>query len=617
MFWETNRQALLQAKPSQQALQTALEKVAPTSDIELIATEDEDYTLLYRGVPLHAVSGALKEAREISGAQCRPGLGRVHLVLGIGLGYLMEAVYRQSPGNIVVYEPDAALLRFVLDNVDLTEYLASGRITLATSPGELLETLHPLMAGEDPLDILITQGYAVLLAPNIPPLMEQLFALADERLRDYRTGKHFHLQWIRQFFQNLPYFPQTIPFEALADRFPNRPALIVGRGPSLDGALEAIRYHAGSMVLIAAGGALHRLNDAGIIPDFAVFYDANGMREQLHGLPDSFLSQITFLVNAFTEPCCFIAPSQNKVLFFPQNGEALAEWLKDCQSFGETTPLDKPLLLEGGGTVSLVALQAALAMRCNPIALVGQDLAFPGNRVYAGGIPLTTDEQGRMALPQSETLYTAPEALTTVTGQSGEPLPALKAYAGFIRHFERIAAAHPETRLLNASLGGAKLNGYALTSIEKLAKDFPRIEKTAFPPLLESTTGQATLSFSALALRTGLTRLKDTLQQAIRLHMEILENHTDNSPARRELFEFLNAHPLVSHCLMFEMMDTQRQYDPNAASPEAIARNRQLLRQNTQQCLNLLQNQLLPWVLEAEQQLTTGNYAHSPLPGSR
>ncbi len=614
MFWETNRQALLQAKPSQLALLAALEKVAPTSDIELITTEDEDYTLIYRGIPLHAASGALKEAREISNSQCRPGLGRVHLVLGMGLGYLMEAVYQQSPGNIVVYEPDASLLRFVLDNVDLSEYLSSGRIALATSPGELLKTLHPLMAGEDPLDILVTQGYAAVLAPAIPSLMEQLFALADERLRDYQTGQHFHLQWIRQFFQNLSYFPQAIPFEALAERFPNRPALIIGRGPSLDGALEAIHAHAGSMVLIAAGGALRRLHEAAIVPDFAVFYDANGMREQLHGLPDSFLGQIIFLVNVFTEPCCFTAQAKSKVLFFPQNGEAMAEWLKNCQSIGENS---KSLLLEGGGTVSLLALQAALAMRCNPVALVGQDLAFPGNRVYAGGIPIATDAQGRMALPQSETLYTAPEALTTVTGQNGEPLPALKAYAGFIRHFERIAAAHPETRLLNASLGGARLDGYALTTIEALAKDFPPIEKTAFPPLRESPAEQATASLSDLALRTGLTRLKNTLQQAIRLHKEILENHTDASPASRELFEFLNAHPLVSHCLMFEMMDTQRQYDPNAASPEAIARNRQLLRQNTKNCLDILQNQLLPWVLEAEQQLTTDNYAHSPLPGSR
>lgn len=605
MYWQQNAQAL---QSSQQAdLVQRLAQTTATTRVQLAETATGDYTLAYQGVYLHHTQGATLEAKQIIAQHCRAALGRAHLILGIGLGYLLEATYQHSPGQIVIYESDLPLLKFVLDNVDLSEYLGSGRVSLTTTTSETLNALHPHVATEDPLDILVTPGYVSLLHQEIPDLMAILLQMVEERIRDFKTGQHFHQQWTRQFFQNLPYFSQTLPFSEISAAYQGKPALIIGRGPSLDAAISELQTLSDSMVLIAAGSALHRLYQANITPDFTVFYDANGMKAQLHGLPDSYLQAITFLISPFTESVCFQAPSRAKVLCYPQNGEAFAEWLK--AAIPNNPSLASPLVLEGGGTVSLIAMQMAQALQSSHIILIGQDLAFPNNQVYAGGIAVQQDEQGRLALSQQADLYTAPEAMTVVKGQNNQDLPALKAYAGFIRHFERLAEENAKATkpalLYNASLGGAAIEGYTLQPLSTFQSQF-----SAFKPLAghaQVALWKTPSELSKEPLRLALSKLKQDMQYAIELHAATmpgnltLTNHSADT--RQQLFEFLNQHPLISHFLMFEMMNTQQRYNPKATTNEAITANLQLLQQGTRNCIEILQSQILPILIQTEIEL--------------
>lgn len=599
MFLEKNCQALVQANPNPPVWVECLKAQASDAiNLQLVTTEAGDYSLHYKNTLLHSPHGAAAEARHVVLTNCRPSLDRVHLILGLGLGYVLEATFEHSPGNIVVYEPDVALLAFILDNVDLSDYLASGRVWLVTNLSELLALLPPLVIGEDPLDVIATPGYASLLATDIPVLMDNLFKLAEERLRDYRTGQYFHNQWIQQFFQNVPFFADTLPWDEWSINYSGKPALIIGRGPSLDAAMEDIRTLASSMTLIAVGGALHRLHEAGITPDLALFYDAEGMQEQLHGLPASYLENITFLVSPFTMACCFEAPAKAKVLFFPKSGEEFAAWL--------TPALGSPLILEGGGTVSLIALQAAMAIQANPIVLIGQDLAFPNQQVYAGGIPLQTDEQGRMSLPKSNTLFTAPSTLTEVEGQNGERLTTQKSFAGFIRHFERIAQANAQQEkpitLINASLGGAQINGYALHPLSSLRQQLsPQLSLWKPSDTERTTSGAQSHSHSSDSLRQQLTHLRSQLTQAIALHQNVLTELSQS--AQQHLLDFLNAHPLISHFLLFETLDTRRQYNPKPATPAEIEQNNRLIQQSAERSVSFLRDEILPWIATAERRL--------------
>jgi len=611
MYWSQNAQAL--SNQQQLELLQILEQTTPTQNATLSQTTAGDFTLLYRDVYLHNPQGAVSEASLITQKHCKPAIGRAHLILGIGLGYLVEAVYQHSPGQLIVYEPDLNLLKFVLENVDLSEYLNSGRMTITNNISQMLAALREYTASEDPLDILVIPGYAQLLHAEIPPLMDAIFQMVEERIRDFKTGQHFHQQWTRQFFQNLPYFPQTAPFSAIQEVYSGKPALIIGRGPSLDQALEDIAILKDSMTLIAAGSALHRLHQANITPDMAVFYDANGIREQLHGLPEAYLREIIFIISPFTETLCFQAPSKAKVLCYPENGEDFAQWLQNTQI--SNPAFTAPLLLEGGGTVSLLAMQLAQRLQSKSVILIGQDLAFPNNQAYAGGIAVKQDTQGRLALERQANLFSAPEAMTTVQGQDGQPLAALKAYASFIRHFERMAEENqkqPEPiSLYNASIGGAAIQGYLLKPLAEFRNQFAPFQH---PRNWSEITAFSNDAYETQAedLRHAISRLKQDLYQALALH-EALSSQAESSAqeAKQALYNLLNQNGLISHFLLFEMLHVQQNYHPNPQNETQITANQALLQQNILNCIEILKNQILPQVIASESQLI--NTFHNPI----
>ena len=63
------------------------------------------------------------------------------ITFGIGLGYLLDETFNAYDSKIFVYEPDLKLLHFVLNNVDISEHLRSGRVFITNDLKELLEKL--------------------------------------------------------------------------------------------------------------------------------------------------------------------------------------------------------------------------------------------------------------------------------------------------------------------------------------------------------------------------------------------------------------------------------------------------------------------------------------------
>ncbi len=402
----------------------------------------------------------LDTAQTFFQQQGHPLTDQIHLILGIGEGSLFEVAYHNSPGRIILFEPDLVHLCDWLRQVDLSVILASPRVWIFSQEMPLIACIQSRLQHRGQLDVLLLPSQRQRLGALLDPLLARLEQMGEDIALDYHSAAHFHEQWLRQFFENLPYLPSASSVYALAGCLSGKPAIVISRGPSLDQALPALRALQQSAVLIAVGGAVRRLWEAGITPDFALFYDANGLKEQRHGIPDAIWANSISVVHPCAQPGCFEAfegLSPASFFFLTQYNKHMAAWLE--RSWGEALPL-----LGGGGTVSVIALRQALLMGCSPIVLIGQDLSFPGQQVYAGGISLQTDALGQMALPRSDTLYAEPEAMTTVLGQNGEPLPALHAFPSFIRQLEQIAAENAQAEqpipLYNASIGGAVIEGF-------------------------------------------------------------------------------------------------------------------------------------------------------------
>ncbi len=642
MYYERNQQALLQAASGHAALFAQLDafreslltepafseaeqmtgQVVSHDDFELIALESGQYTLRYRNVLLHDPENPLQEARQAFRKSCKSGADRVHLIINLGLGYALDEVFQNSPGPIVIYEPDLRLLNFALENVELVEMLASGRVQIVTNHFDLVSQLRPRIYSDFDIDVLMLKSAETLLGADVPAVVQLLRNMIGDWARDYRTISRFHLQWVEQFFQNYPHFAEVESIESLVGRFQDRPALVISRGPSLDRDADTVKKLEKSAVLIAVGSAVRRLYQADVTPDFAVFYDANGLDEQVKGLPAAYLSQITFILCPSTAPLAYSIPSRGKFVFFSQNGKQMCDWMD--KAAGKTHAR-----LEGGGTVSLLALQLALIMGCGPIALVGQDLAFPNNQVYAEGVPLTLNSDGHMHLPASDTLFTAPTSLTQVKGQNGEMLTAATSYAGFIRHFEALANRERKSptpvTLYNTSIGGAHLEGYTLRPLESFLESFPvwksghALEQTA--SLSAKVQGEKRHQLTA-ALSALIAETRDTVQcfqtlltslPASTVSDKTLENALWENTQR--LFIHLQKVPFVGYFCMFEIIPYKQRFKAFADAENFNPAIRADFEQALLRASALLNTAFLPWMEKARQTMVAtslGEFAVAP-----
>jgi hypothetical protein len=574
MYFEKNAAAILAQDPGQAQLLACLRATEIASDTELVLVPSDDGLecgFSYQGVWQHNPASPSAEARRAFKSSCKALADRVHVILGLGLGYALEDAIANSPAKIIVYESNLPLLRFALENVDLHELFANERVKLVCTPFDLLAQLRPSIYSDFDLDFLILPGSAERLKAEIPEIVQKIKLMIMDWARDYQTVREFHPQWLKQFFENFTGFAQTGSIEILADRFAGRPAIVIARGPSLDNAIEELAALKDAAVLIAVGASLHRLFAGGITPDFAIFYDANALDEQLYGLPESYLEKITFIACPTTQNSVYTHPSRGKLIFFSQNSNYISNWMD--KALGH-----RHLQLEGGGTVSVIALQLAYAMGCRDIAMIGQDLAFPNNQVYAGGIALQTDSHGRMSLTPSKTLYTKPHQLTSVPGQNGEQLQTTVSYAGFVRHFEALSIQFqklsPEIQLTNASLDGAQIDGYALKPLsefigvwENWKRNLPGGLALQPSPALDASEQASRQQKLEKALKGLQKEIQDTITFCDKLRRElpsksvaprVLEDAVWESTQR--LFIHTRDFAFVGYLAMFELIPYKQRF---------------------------------------------------------
>ena len=104
----------------------------------------DEYNLVIDGLPVHSLTGAVNEAKEIVRSIAHNDYGTLHVIYGIGLGYLADEFVQSLKGKVIVYEPDLQTLAFVLSAVDFSENFKTDRLFFVSDISELRKILYEL-----------------------------------------------------------------------------------------------------------------------------------------------------------------------------------------------------------------------------------------------------------------------------------------------------------------------------------------------------------------------------------------------------------------------------------------------------------------------------------------
>lgn len=303
------------------------------------------------------------------------------VVLGLGVGHHVNKLYEATARNglIVVYEPSSARLRATLEHVDHAAWLRDPLVFLADEH----TTRAELTRWFDRYSGIVTQGTRLLTHAPTRQLdaesLDKFGSLVADVLRYCRTQVATTLvnaaRTYTNLSMNLAHYAAGEGTDALHNAARGCPAVCVSAGPSLarNVALLADPEIREKVVVITAQTTLKPLLDRGVKPDFVTALDYASISSRFYeGLPS--LEDVTLIAEPLANPAILDAyPGPIRVTH--------NDWLN--RLLGDLAPSMIPIRY--GATVAHLSVYVAQHLGCDPIILLGQDLAFSDGLYYCPG----------------------------------------------------------------------------------------------------------------------------------------------------------------------------------------------------------------------------------------
>ena len=327
------------------------------------------------------------------------------------------------------------------------------------------------------------------------------------RFENTRTVSKFGQSWATNVVSNLPSLSNAknlyeMEVSGVYD------AVVVASGPSLNKNVDILSKIQNHVFIVTALRSLPVLTAAGVTPDLVIQLDAEDDEVAAQLKPDEKLPVKNFLFEPTVNPGFQKIPREQTIW-------SLAQHFFDVHKhFGtKPTPFNVP-------SVSIYGLSLCHFLGFKNICFIGQDLAADGTEQYAAG---ATD-----MLPAHEKISTFH---IEVPGFYGGTVMTRNSFHFQINRCSEIASEwkiqDPEINLVNATEGGAFIDGFDHMSLEEFVKSrnltkclsIKKISFTDKTPVTE------------IDIESYLNRIKDTMDRTINIANTIikLDCQTDRS----------------------------------------------------------------------------------------
>ena len=269
------------------------------------------------------------------------------------------------------------------------------------------------------------------------------------RIANTTTANRFGAAWSQNLLQNLPLIAKAPNIHHLSVNGV-KDAVIVASGPSLNKNVRTLAAIQDQVFIVAALRSLQTLHDANIKPDLVIQLDAEDDQIAKEFSTKLDIEIENFLVELTVNPWFLESNAKNFIWSFPSIFDDIGG------HFGvPPTPFDAP-------SVAIYGLTLCYLLGFESLCFVGQDLASSDRSQYAKG--------ATSLLPAHNDISTFN---IEVDGFYGDKVMTRSAYHSQLLRCEHIAAElnlnAPHIRLVNATEGGAYINGFEHVSLADFA----------------------------------------------------------------------------------------------------------------------------------------------------
>lgn len=453
----------------------------------------------------HSPQSAAGEAK--AWAQSLPLDGNDFLVVfGIGLGYgyfaLQEWLSKAKNRRVIFLEDDLRVLLHFLESENGRRLLDDPQVQISyiedsEEGGQLLQSLA-WGAFDQKMAISALPFYETARKKTYEEIKSRLlFESSDIHLvlDEYMT---YGVSFFRNFWKNLFLLPGSYAANKLHGAFRNIPAIVVGAGPSLAKHLEQIKELKDSCLIFAGGSSVNALLDAGIRPHFGAGIDPN---------PTQYLRFRQSL--AFGVPFFF----RNRLLH-----ESLALvtgprlYLKGGDGYNISDWFEKKLrvpgrILGGGHSIANFIIEIAAALGCNPIILVGYDLAYGKElELYAPGVELGQPTKKKES-------YEPHDEPVKWPSEYGNKVHTAWKWLVEAKWIEDFARGNRKVKVINATEGGLGIKNIPHLSLKDAVKKYVTLPRDLESLVHTAIQEGGTISQNLDTLFKGCAQMYDSLEK--------------------------------------------------------------------------------------------------------
>jgi hypothetical protein len=403
-----------------------------------------------RSVAIHG-RDPLRDARAAVAAQVGSGGPSLIVAIGLGIGYLLDALDEAGwPGKVLALEPEPATLDSLLARPIARAWLENGRMRLLAAPAfdGAADAWSLFADGASAPAVIVNPALARLH----PERVTAAAALAERLRAEATSNAHARRALGGRYLLNTLRNASSIAAEGnVADLFGTAaitPAIVVAAGPSLDAALPSLQAAMGTALIVCVDTALRPLLAAGIAPHLVVSVDPS--EANARHLADVPSCEETCLVAEGSLDSLALEPFRGRTFFFNVSDHQPWPWMSEhgCD-VGR---------LRAWGSVLTSAFDLVVKMGCDPIVMVGTDLAYTDDRPYCRGVVFEEDWRRRaewgvpLAEQWADAVARHPRVeAVDVHGRPTRTAPHLAAFRNWLLEQMRSAS---DRRFFNATNGG-------------------------------------------------------------------------------------------------------------------------------------------------------------------
>ena len=456
-------------------------------EVPQLAQSVGGYNIQYRGRFIHNPQNPLGEAKEVfSYAENSPVA--IHLVYGLGLGYLFQVASLNSKGTVILYEPDLNILWLALTLVDFSADFMKENIFVCSEYVEVQEAIYKKSGMKNSPQMLSLPSQREFNPSEFEGLVKNLKDLIGSFSLDLKYTKEKFYPSLKMLIQNIPNLFDELPLNRFKDSYKGKTAVVVSAGPTLDRNIETLKKYRDNYVLFTVGTAVKTLAAHDIKPDVLCIIETYNSSRQTEGLD---LSGVNFVTEPYSNPALRNFKFKQRFSHISANTPINHLWAEVCGEDIEE--------YWSKGTVSYTALNCARILGCSKIILVGQDLAYIEGQCYSkdsaykdlcceynpetnrweirakdfekfsSAISPSTDAEVRAKTAKTR-LERLNSSLYYVKGIKGDMLPTESVYAAFVAPLSEFAQHFNDRMYINTSLVGAQIDGFENMPLEDALK---------------------------------------------------------------------------------------------------------------------------------------------------